>query len=166
MTADEIIETLGLVPHPEEGGFFTETYRSAETVPASALPARYRGERRFGTAIYYLLKPGAVSALHRLKSDEAFHFYLGDPVTMLRLHPDGSSETLFLGSDLAAGEIPQSLVSRGTWQGSFLSEGGAFALMGCMVCPGFEYEDYEGGDAESLIRDYPDRADLIRHLCP
>src|SRR3972149_1810437 len=97
ITAEEVKALLRLTPHPAEGGYFTETYRSEERVAEGALPARYAGARAFGTAIYYLLTPDTVSAMHRLASDEVFHFYLGDPVEMLHLFPDGSGRVVTLG---------------------------------------------------------------------
>src|SRR5271170_7295166 len=100
MTADEVIAALNLQPHPVEGGFFRETYRSADLLPQSVLPHN-PGTRSLATAIYYLLTPRTVSAMHLLPTDEVFHFYLGDPVQMLQLHPDGSSRTLILGTDIA-----------------------------------------------------------------
>jgi len=99
MDAQEIIQRLGLRPHPE-GGFYRETYRCDEHVPAGALAARYGKPRSLSTAIYYLLTPESFSAMHRLRSDEIFHFYAGDPVTMLRLHGGGRSETVILGRDM------------------------------------------------------------------
>ncbi|MHC4645378.1 MAG: cupin domain-containing protein, partial [Planctomycetota bacterium] len=92
MTAEQIIELFGMKPLPQEGGYYVETYRAPEKITRTALPERYAAQRCSGTAILYLLTPETVSALHRLKSDEIFHFYLGDPVTMLQLHPDRSSE--------------------------------------------------------------------------
>lgn len=163
-SADELIRLLNLQPHPKEGGFFRETYRAAEQVDASALPARYAGPRSHATAIYYLLTPRTFSALHRLASDEVFHFYLGDPVRMLQLHPDGSGQIVTLGPDVTAGQQPQVVVPRGTWQGSHLAEGGRFALLGCTVAPGFEYQDYEHGERGPLLGQYPAYAELIRQL--
>jgi predicted cupin superfamily sugar epimerase len=119
------------------------------------LPSRYSGPRAFGTCIYYLLTPTTFSAMHRLQSDEIFHFYLGDPVEMLQLWPDGSGKIVTLGSDLQAGMHPQVIVPRGVWQGARLVAGGKFALLGCTVAPGFDFADYEHGRREELIRDYP-----------
>src|SRR5262245_35025414 len=90
--AANIIARLGLVPHPKEGGYFRETYRAGEALAAAALAGRYHGPRAVCTAIYYLLTPTTFSALHRLVSDEVFHFYAGDPVEQLRLYPDGRGE--------------------------------------------------------------------------
>src|ERR1035438_4456524 len=123
MTAEEIISLLKLKPHPKEGGFFAETYRAEEAIPQGVLPQRYAGPRAFGTCIYYLLTSATFSAMHRLQSDEIFHFYLGDPVEMLQLSPDGTGQTVVLGSDLRAGMQPQIIVPNGIWQGSRLMAG-------------------------------------------
>jgi predicted cupin superfamily sugar epimerase len=166
MTASDLIRLLDLQPHPREGGWFRETYRADERITASGLPSRYTTPRSVGTAIYYLLTPDTISPLHRLASDEIFHFYFGEPVRMLQLFPDGRSKTAVLGSDLAAGQSPQVVVPRGVWQGSFLEAGGSFALLGCTVAPGFEYADYEEGRCETLLAQYPACAELIRRLTP
>ena len=110
------------------------------------------------------LTPGTYSALHRLQTDEIFHFYLGDPVRMLQLLPDGQGRTIVLGPDVSRGQQPQVLVPRGVWQGSVLEPGGAYALLGCTVAPGFDYEDYESGRRDELLAAYPQFADLIRRL--
>jgi len=164
VTADEIIALLKLKPHPKEGGFYSETYRADETIPAGVLPARYAGQRSFGTCIYYLLTPGTFSAIHRLQSDEIFHFYLGDPVEMLRLFPDGRGKTVTIGFDLRTGMMPQVIVPRGVWQGSRLAAGGKFALLGCTVSPGFDFADYEHGRRDDLIRGYPEFRENITAL--
>ncbi len=166
MTADEVIATLGLRPHPKEGGFFRETYRSEEAIAGAALPPRYDGPRAFSTAIYYLLTPEACSPLHRLRSDEVFHFYLGDPVVMLQLWPEGEGEVVILGPRIDQGQRVQVVVPRGVWQGCCLAEGGRFALLGTTVAPGFEYRDYEPGAREELLRQYPQFAELIYKLTP
>jgi predicted cupin superfamily sugar epimerase len=163
-TAEQLIAHLKLQPHPREGGFFRETYRSVEVHPAAALPARYGGDRSCSTAIYYLLTPNAFSALHRLASDEVFHFYLGDPVQMLQLWPNGEGKVVTLGPNPLVGQEPQMVVPRNVWQGSRLVEGESFALLGCTVAPGFDYADYETGKREELIQHYPPYQELIRRL--
>ncbi len=163
-SADDLIRHLGLMPHPKEGGFFRETYRAAES--HISLPGRYQGPRSASTAIYYLLTPNTYSALHRLQTDEIFHFYLGDPIRMLQLDPDGTGRTIVLGPDVLAGQQLQTVVPRGIWQGSCLEAGGAFALLGCTVAPGFEYADYESGDRNTLLAQYPAFAELIQRLTP
>src|SRR4051812_20039539 len=127
MTAEEIKKLLKLAPHPIEGGFFRQTYVSEVSV------ALLRGVRPYGTGIYYLLEAGAFSEMHKLASDEIFHFYLGDPVEMLQLHPDGSSAVVTLGPDLPAGQQVQVIVAAGVWQGTRLIGEGKWALLGCTV---------------------------------
>jgi predicted cupin superfamily sugar epimerase len=164
LTAQQIIDRLHLVPLTIEGGYFRETYRSTLTLPVGALPATYGGDRHVSTAIYYLLTPDTFSAIHRVKSDEVFHFYAGDAVEMLQLWPDGSGKTLFIGNDLAAGHAPQVVVPADVWQGCRLAPGGRWALMGCTVAPGFEYADYQAGKREELTAAYPRFAELIAAL--
>jgi uncharacterized protein len=163
MNADEIKHFLNLQPHPE-GGWFAQTYKSREVIAAEALPSRYGGSRSFGTCIYYLLEPGTFSELHRLRSDEIFHFYMGDPVEMLQLWPEGRVKTITIGSDLSRGMVPQVVVPREVWQGSRLVAGGKVALMGCTVAPGFEFEDYERASREDLKKAYPKYAEMIEAL--
>jgi predicted cupin superfamily sugar epimerase len=164
MTADDIKKLLNLSPHPQEGGWFRQTWCAEEAIPQTALPARYSAARAAGTAIYYLLEPHTFSEMHRLVSDEVFHFYLGDPVEMLQLWPDGSARTVVLGSDLAGGQFPQLIVPKHVWQGSRLLPGGNVALLGCTVSPGFDYADCQTGQHDSLVREYPQSAALIREL--
>jgi hypothetical protein len=160
MSADEVKKLLGLVPHPREGGCYVRTYESNEMV---SLP-RYDGPRRTGTAIYYLLEPGTFSEMHRLKSDEIFHFYAGDAVEMLQLRVGEAGRTVLIGNSLAAGELPQVVAPHGVWQGSRLRKGGAWALLGCTVSPGFEFEDYDAGDEAELLGLWPEWAEMIAAL--
>lgn len=154
-TAEQVIEALGLVPLSEEGGLVLETYRSTATTA--------EGDAA-GTAIFYLLRGSSFSHLHRLRGDELYHFYLGDPVELVELKPDGSMEKTILGNDILHGEQLQHLVPDGTWQGSHLAEGGSWALMGTTMCPGYRAEEYEHGDAETLLRMYPSAEEEIRKL--
>jgi hypothetical protein len=158
MTADEIKSLLNLLPHPIEGGFFRRTYTSPGTVE---LP---RGLRAQGTAIYYLLEPSTFSEMHVLNSDEIFHFYLGDPVEMLQLYPDGSSAVLTLGPDLGAGQHVQLVVPAGVWQGTRLLRDGKVALLGCTVTPGFDFADYKNAKYAELAGRWPSQAERIRAL--
>ena len=160
MTADDVIRLLHLQPHPVEGGFFRETYRSASTLPTQG------GRRSVSTAIYYLLKPGHVSELHVLPGDEVFHFYLGSPVRMLQLWPDGSGKDVLLGADIAAGEVPQAVVPGGVWQGTRLVGDAGFALLGCTVAPGFDYADYRSASRAELVAKWPAFAEPIKMLTP
>ncbi len=165
-TAREIIEALGLQPHPIEGGFFRETYRSEGVIPAGSLPVLYqgRGDRSYGTAIYYLLTADTFSEMHRLPTEEVFHFYAGSPMRMLQLFPDGAGREVVIGPDVLAGQQPQVVVPPGVWQGSRLEPGGAFILLGATMAPGFDYADYEQGRRSELTAQYPDHAEAIRFL--
>ena len=158
MTASEIKALLKLEPHPIEGGSFRRTYTSNQSVRLD------RGERAMGSAIYYLLEPGTFSEMHVLTSDELFHFYLGDPVEMLQLWPDGHSVLLTLGQDLAAGQHIQLLVPAGVWQGTRLIGDGQVAVLGCSVVPGFDFADYTSGSFAELAAQWPHEAERIRAL--
>jgi predicted cupin superfamily sugar epimerase len=160
ITAEKLVKLLGLKSHPE-GGYYKETYRSDEIISKGALPKRYKGNRRYGTAIYYLLTRETFSAIHRIKTDEIYHFYLGDPVELVQLLPDGSGCMTMLGNDIEAGALVQTVVSRETWHGARLAAGGKYALLGTTVSPGFEFADFEVGDRNELIRLYPSFSDTI-----
>jgi predicted cupin superfamily sugar epimerase len=156
LTPEEVIAALGLEPHPLEGGFFRETYRT---------PQKMHGqERPLATAVYYLLTPDTCSALHRLPGDELFHFYFGDAVQQLHLRPDGSGTIVTLGPDLLTGQRPQVLVPGGVWQGACLAPGGRIALLGTTMTPGFAYPDYQKGQRDELMRQYPQFAAMIERL--
>jgi hypothetical protein len=174
ITAQDVIHRLQLAPLTIEGGYFRETYRSKLAIPAAALPGEYGGERNVATAIYYLLTPESFAAIHRVRSDEVFHFYAGDPVEMLQLHGDLRGETIAVGNDLAAGQRPQVVVPAGVWQGCRLAAqppsaqtpSCGWALLGCTVAPGFDYADFTAGDRAELSAAYPKYAKLIEALTP
>ncbi|MHC4986428.1 MAG: cupin domain-containing protein, partial [Planctomycetota bacterium] len=151
-----VIDLLGLQPHPE-GGHFRETYRSDQILETPF------GRRAASTAILYLLAGGEFSAFHRVWSDEMFHFYAGDPVELVLLDEAGC-RTITLGPDVAAGQQPQALVPGGTWQALRLPGGGQWALMGCTVAPGFEFEDFELARRDELAVKFPAEESLIRQL--
>lgn len=155
LTAEQLKRLLNLQPLATEGGYFAETYRAVESIPRESLPGRYAGPKPFGTAIYFLLTPDTFSTLHRLPTDEIYHFYLGDPVELLQLYPDGSGDVTILGHDLPTGMHLQLTVPHGTWQGSRLRPGGAFALLGTTMAPGFDYTDFEAGHRDILLKTYP-----------
>lgn len=155
LSEDQIIELLNLRPMPVEGGYFVETARSGH-LPAELIADTHAGQRSRFTAIYYLLTPATMSAMHRLPGQETFHHYLGDPVEQLQLAPDGSGRVVLIGNDLAAGQRPQLVVPGGLWQGSLVLPGECdYALMGTTMSPGFHLEDYEPGDRASLTAAYP-----------
>ena len=161
-----LIKHFDLEVLPVEGGIFTQTYKSGEMIPHAALPARYKSDKPLGTAILFLFTPDAdsFSAIHRLPSDEVYHFYLGDPIDLLLLHPAGRSEHITLGQDILNGQQVQFVVPHGTWMGSRIRAGGHYALMGTTMAPGFTHDDFDGASRESLIAQYPHEAALITQL--
>jgi predicted cupin superfamily sugar epimerase len=159
LTAQDWIARLALIRHPE-GGWYRETYRSREDVPAAALPSRFRGARVFATAIYYLLRAGERSALHRIKSDEVWHHYAGDALTLWLLEAPGAAREIRLGGH---GE-PQAVVPAGVWYGARVVDGGAYALMGGTVAPGFEFADFELADRATLLAGWPAQRAIIEAL--
>ena len=160
-TIKNFIELLDLAPLAREGGYFKETYRSGITLEGGALGSRYGEVKSISTCIFYLLTPDSFSQLHRLISDEIYHFYVGDPVDLINIDRDGQLTTTVLGSDVLAGQAPQKVVPQMVWQGSRLRPGGRFALMGLTVAPGFDFSDYENGEREALIRQYPQHMETI-----
>lgn len=163
-TAEDVIRVMDLKPLPEEGGYYRETYRSdSGRNPASVLGIEANGMRSISTAIYYLVTANSFSAIHRIKSDEVFHFYAGDPVEMIQIDSAGNLQTFILGSDILAGQRPQIVVPRGVWQALRLVEGGSWGLMGTTVAPGFEFEDFEVGSREEMLEMFPQHSeDIIR----
>ncbi len=153
-TAEEIKGMLGLEPHPT-CGFVAETYRSPLKIPDSALPETYEGDRPFGSALYFLVTPDAQIVMHRIRSDQLYHHYLGDPLEVLLLYPDGTGEVVTVGSDLGAGHRPQLFLPGGTFHTSRLASEASYALLASTEWPGVEPPDVEHGDIEALIEAYP-----------
>lgn len=152
LTAQEIAKSLDLKPHPE-GGFYRETYRAGGKFE----------DRNYSTAIYFLLTPSNFSALHRIKSDEVWHFYMGDPITIVEISQDGKPKKTVVGPDITKGQQPQYVVPAGAWFGSYLNEGGGWGLVGCTVAPGFDFADFEMGKREELMKKYPEaKAEIVR----
>ena len=162
-TAQFWIRRLGLQAHPE-GGYYREVYRSSEIIAADALPARFNKPHVLGTSIYFLLEGHQFSALHRIRSDEIWHFYLGDAVRIVMLHEDGRVMEKILGQDIAAGQSFQVVVPFGWWFGAKVVKSSGFALMGCTVAPGFDFADFELAERESLLQKLPQRRDLIEQF--
>jgi predicted cupin superfamily sugar epimerase len=163
MDAAYWIKALDLQPHPE-GGWFRETYRARERLPAAALPARYGEERALATAILFLLEGFQRSALHRLRSDELWHFHAGSALTLHVIHPNRVAEEIRLGGDPEHGERFQALVPAGSWFGATVGDPREFSLVGCTVAPGFDFADFELGDRAALLAAYPEHEALVRRL--
>jgi len=160
--AEKLAALLELEPHPE-GGYYRRTYCSDGTTSLS------RGERPHATAIYFMLEAGQVSAMHRIKSDECWHHYMGEKLLVREIKPDGTLVTHALGKDIVAGERPFAVVAAGSWFGAELERGsqkGDFALVGCTVAPGFDFADFELAKTQELSAKYPAHEDLIRRLAP
>jgi predicted cupin superfamily sugar epimerase len=158
-----LITTLKLQPHPE-GGWYRETYRATERLPQNALPERFDGQRSHATAIYFLLNSETFSALHRIKSDEQWHFYSGSSLTVHVIHPDGRYAPIKLGQNLAQGETFQAVVPHGCWFGATVDTPDSYALVGCSVVPGFDFADFEMADRECLSKVFPQHTELIARL--
>jgi len=161
---DEIIRFFDLKPLDIEGGYYRETFRSNEVISHPSLPSRYDNDRSFLTCIYYLVTSENPSTLHRLISDEIYHFYIGNPVNLLLLLPDGSSRRVILGNDFMRGEHPQFVVYRNVWQALYFEREDEYALLGTTLSPGFHFTDFEKGDRRKLIEEYNDESELIKKL--
>jgi predicted cupin superfamily sugar epimerase len=161
--AQHWIEKLNLTPHPE-GGYFRQTYRSNLIVKKEALPPNFTGPRSASTAIYFLLDGENFSAFHRIRSDELWHFYAGDSLEIHVIDPDGSYSRLLLGNNPDAGENFQAVVKAGCWFASRVQNPKSFALVGCTVAPGFDFEDFELAQRSALARLFPQHKSLIEIL--
>jgi predicted cupin superfamily sugar epimerase/mannose-6-phosphate isomerase-like protein (cupin superfamily) len=161
-----LIKHFNMARIPQEGPWFTLTYSSSDTLPRAALPQRYDGSRVAGSAIIAIVTKAEFSAMHRLKTDEVWHFYGGDPLQLLVLHPNGSGEIVVLGSDVLAGQKLQYVVPRGSWQGSLPLGTGPerYSMIGDTLAPSFDYSDFEMGYRTELQQAYPRYAGLIAQL--
>jgi predicted cupin superfamily sugar epimerase len=153
-----LVEKLELAPHPE-GGFYRETFRAERMVALEG----YEGERATSTAIYFLLPAGTFSAFHRVRSDEAWHFYEGDPLELVTFDETRVVANIVLGSDVARGQSPQHVVPANVWQAA-RPLGSRHALVGCTVAPGFDFRDFEMPSRADLVARYPDLERLIDEL--
>ncbi len=158
-----LITELDLARHPE-GGYYRETYRSERHIELGASSDAFPNTRPFGTAIYYLLCDDDFSALHRIRSDEVWHFYRGSTLTICAIDPKGAVTQTRLGSRIERGEAFQIVIKAGCWFGALLEEPGGYALVGCTVSPGFDFRDFELADRNSLIQAYPEYRKIIERL--
>ncbi|MEN9685723.1 MAG: hypothetical protein RLZZ28_1509 [Bacteroidota bacterium] len=159
-----MVAAFGLLPHPE-GGYYRETYRSAVQIAQNALPVGFSGDRVLSTSIYFLLEKGNFSAFHRIKSDECWHFYAGDPLLIHVIENNGNYQLIRLGKNIEQGETFQAMVAAGAWFASETAPGGEFSLVGCTVSPGFDFQDFELAKAAILATRFPERKSLIKRLC-
>ena len=164
MTPQNLIFHYNLQPHPE-GGWYAQSYRSSEIIPAAALPNRFGGDRVFSTAIYFLLEQGNFSAFHRIKSDECWHFYQGDPLEVFIIGTDRQLTIVTLGQDSSRGQLFQYVVPANCWFASRPAKESKFCFVGCTVAPGFDFADFELANATELVGQYPLLERLILELC-
>lgn len=158
------IEKYNLLDHPE-GGYYAETYRSFDTIPQNALPAGFTGNRSFSTGIYFLLEKHNFSAFHKIRSDEMWHFYQGEALEIFVIYPvSGKLDVIKLGDNPDNGETFQAVVPANTWFASRPASGSKYALVGCTVAPGFDFEDFEMADRETLQASFPQHTKLIEEL--
>lgn len=162
-SAQQIIDRLNLEPHPE-GGYFKETYRSADMVREDCLSSNYSGSRNFSTSIYFLLTPDIFSAFHRINQDEAWHFYDGSPIDLHCISPEGIHEQIIIGKDIGNGQVPQYVVPGGYWFASRVLNNEGWALCGCTVSPGFDFADFELAKRSGLTEQFPQHKAIITEL--
>lgn len=156
-------EKLQLVSHIE-GGTFREIYRSHLQIAKDSLTPQHGGARPASTSIYFLLEYGEFSAFHRIASDELWHFYDGDTLSIYEINTKGELIKHLLGRDIDKGESLQVLIPAGSWFGSKVENKGGFALCGCIVSPGFDFADFELANKEKLQQQYPQHADIIQQM--
>jgi predicted cupin superfamily sugar epimerase len=159
-TANELIEQLGLEPHPT-CGFVAETYRSPDRIAPGGVRAPFDGGRPIGTALYFLVTPERGVHVHRIRNDQLYHRYLGDALEVLALYPDGTHAVHVVGADLAAGECVQLFLPGDTFHTARLRAGGRWFLGASTEWPGVEPPDVEMGDVASLEQRFPAAAALL-----
>jgi uncharacterized protein len=160
--AEYWINSLGLNPHPE-GGFYKSTFASDVTI-SCVENIREDNQRKLFTSIFFLLRSNDISHFHRLKSDELWYYHGGSSLTIHVIDESGEYKEMKLGLNLEKGEVPQVLVSKNTIFGSSLMEEDTFSLVGCMVSPGFEFEDFELFSQDELLEMYPQHVEIIRKM--
>ncbi len=156
-------EILGLIPHPE-GGFYRQCYRSAEAIAQRHLPSRFDGPRTFATAIYFLLEGDDFCAFHRIRQDEIWHFYTGSSLIIHEIDVHGEYKTTKVGADWRKKELPQAIIPAGHLFAATVSESDSYALTGCTVAPGFEFDDLELPGRADLLQRYPRHRRTIESL--
>ena len=160
----QLIQQYNLQPHPE-GGWYKQTYKSKEKIAADALPERFGANRAFSTAIYFLLEKGNFSAFHRIKSDECWHFYAGDPLLIYIIEQNGELKIISLGNDNEKVHAFQYVVPANCWFASRPASGSQYCFVGCTVSPGFEFDDFELAKGNELSAMYPQHKEIIKELC-
>lgn len=158
--AQYFIDQLDLIPHPE-GGYYRETYRAEEILSQTSLPDRYPSDRCHVTSIYFLLESKEFSTFHRLRTTELWHYHTGTCLELHIISPEGVLTTQRIGSDIANGELLQTVIPARSWFAIKVVAPDSFALIGCTVAPGFEFADFELAKREDLITSFPQHEQLI-----
>jgi uncharacterized protein len=157
------INHLDLSPHPE-GGYYREIFRSDEKIIQNCLPPGFLGSRSLYTSIYFLLKHNHVSHFHRIKSDEIWCFHSGNSLDIHIIDKEGNYVIKKLGLNPDENEMPQQIVSSGSWFGACLQNKNSYALVTCFVSPGFDFVDFELAKREELLKLYPNHKEIIKNL--
>ena len=160
---EELIEKLKLEKHPE-GGYFKETYRSEIALSKSALPSEFTSSRNASTCIYFMLTSDEFSAFHKVNQDEAWHFYLGETITLHMVSPEGKYSQVSIGNDFSQKETPQFVVPAQHWFAAEIKTEDSFALVGCTVAPGFEFDDFKLAEPQELQQIFPQHKEIIEKL--
>jgi predicted cupin superfamily sugar epimerase len=163
LTIEEITKLLDLKPHPE-GGFYKETYRSAGLIDKGSLPEQFSGPRNYSTSIYFLLTKDTFSAFHKIHQDEFWHFYDGSPIDLHMISPYGEHSQITIGRNLKNGQVPQFVVPGGYWFASRVLNNEAWALAGCTVSPGFDFDDFDLAERVDLTALFPKHHQIISEL--
>lgn len=158
------IEHLQLNSHVE-GGWYAEAYRSSLSFTEEQLPAAFKGSRAACTHIYFLLEKEQYSAFHRIQSDELWHFYQGEPLSIYEIDTSGVLTEHRLGNDPQQGHSLFCMIKAGSWFASRVVKGSNYALVGCTVAPGFDFADFELAKEEALLKQYPQHQHIIKGLC-
>lgn len=159
----DIVKKLDLQPHPE-GGYYKETYRSEDIIRDTILGNEFNGSRNLCTGIYYLLESDDFSALHKINQDEMWHFYLGEAIELTMISEAGELSMVTIGNNVSNGEVLQFVVPKRNWFGARLLKANSFALVGCTVSPGFDFNDFKLGEREELLNKFPQHEDIIESL--
>jgi predicted cupin superfamily sugar epimerase len=155
MNAQDIINKLQMLPHPE-GGYYKETYRSEEqTINKEG------NKRNTSTAIYFLLENNNISRFHRIKSDELWFFHQGNAIEIVSIH-NNELVSITLGNDIDKGEVPQAVIPANVWFASSVKDGQGFGLVSCTVAPGFDFADFEMAKQNELLKEYPMLESVIK----
>jgi predicted cupin superfamily sugar epimerase len=157
------IEKLGLEKHPE-GGWFKQVYKANEIIKKEHLHERYSGGRHHSTSIYFLITGKEFSTFHRIKSDETWHFYEGSAITVHIIDDEGKYSLVKLGRNSEKGEVFQYTISHGAWFAAEVEEANSYALIGCTVAPGFDYDDFELGKRDEMVKKFPQHIEIIKRL--